>query len=32
MAAVSQWRFEPRVFMDRPIDQQTYTRVRFVLE
>jgi TonB family protein len=32
MAAVSQWRFEPRVFMDRPIDQKSYTRVRFVLE
>jgi TonB family protein len=31
MAAVSQWHFEPRIFMDRPIDQKTYTRVRFVL-
>jgi TonB family protein len=31
IAAVAQWRFEPRVFMDRPIDQRTYTRVRFLL-
>lgn len=29
--AVAQWRFEPRVFMDRPIAQQTYARLRFVL-
>ena len=28
--AVKQWHFEPRVFMDRAIDQRTYTRVRFV--
>jgi TonB family protein len=28
--AVAQWRFEPRIFMDRPIDQRTHTRVRFV--
>ena len=29
-AAVAQWRFEPRIFMDRPIDQRAHTRVRFV--
>jgi protein TonB len=29
--AVQQWRFEPRVFMDQPIDQRTFTRLRFVL-
>jgi len=27
--AVTAWRFEPRVFMDRPIAQRVYTRVRF---
>lgn len=31
VAAVAQWRFEPRIFMDRPIDQRSYTRLRFVL-
>ena len=30
MAAVAQWRFEPRIFMERPIDQRAHTRVRFV--
>jgi TonB family protein len=30
IAAVTQWTFEPRVFMDRPIDQRVHTRVRFV--
>jgi protein TonB len=30
MAAVEQWRFEPRIFMDRPIEQRSYTRIRFV--
>ncbi|HEY7671796.1 MAG TPA: TonB family protein [Gammaproteobacteria bacterium] len=30
IAAVSQWTFEPRIFMERPIDQRVHTRVRFV--
>jgi TonB family protein len=30
MNAVAQWTFEPRIFMERPIDQRTHTRVRFV--
>jgi TonB family protein len=30
LEAVAQWRFEPRIFMDRPIDQRAHTRVRFV--
>jgi len=30
--AVTAWRFEPRVFMDRPIAQRVYTRVRFELD
>ena len=30
MAAVEKWRFEPRVFMNRPIAQRSYTRIRFV--
>jgi TonB family protein len=30
IAAVQQWRFEPRVFMDRAIDQRVHARVRFV--
>jgi protein TonB len=29
--AVEQWRFEPRVFMNRTIEQRSYTRIRFVL-
>ena len=29
--AVSKWQFEPRVFMGRPIEQTSYTRIRFVL-
>jgi protein TonB len=28
--AVEQWRFEPRVFMNRTIEQRSYTRIRFV--
>lgn len=32
VAAVEQWRFEPRMFMDRPIDQRTHTRIRFDLD
>jgi TonB family protein len=28
--AVEQWRFEPRVFMNRAIEQRSYTRIRFV--
>jgi len=31
VAAVEQWKFEPRIFMNRPIDQRSYTRIRFVL-
>lgn len=30
MEAVKQWRFEPRVFMNRTIDQRCFTRIRFV--
>jgi TonB family protein len=30
-AAVEKWRFEPRIFMNRPIEQRSYTRIRFVL-
>ena len=30
IAAVAQWKFEPRVFMNRPIAQRSYTRIRFV--
>ena len=30
-AAVEKWQFEPRVFMGRPIEQASYTRIRFVL-
>jgi len=30
IAAVEKWRFEPRIFMNRPIQQRTYTRIRFV--
>jgi len=33
VAAVEQWKFEPReprVFMNRPIAQRSYTRIRFV--
>jgi TonB family protein len=29
--AVSKWQFEPRVFLGRPIEQTSYTRIRFVL-
>jgi TonB family protein len=28
--AVEQWRFEPRIFMNRAIEQRSYTRIRFV--
>ena len=28
--AVEQWRFEPRTFMGRAIEQRSYTRIRFV--
>lgn len=31
MAAVEDWTFEPRSFMDRPIEQRTYTRLKFEL-
>lgn len=30
-AAVSQWRFEPRVYLGRPISQRSYARIRFTL-
>jgi TonB family protein len=30
VAAVEQWTFEPRVFMNRAIEQRSYTRIRFV--
>lgn len=30
MDAVKQWQFEPRVFMNRTIDQRCFTRIRFV--
>ncbi len=30
VAAVEKWRFEPRVFMGRTIEQRSYTRIRFV--
>ncbi len=30
MEAVKQWQFEPRVFMNRTIDQRCFTRIRFV--
>ncbi|HUO67801.1 MAG TPA: energy transducer TonB [Gammaproteobacteria bacterium] len=29
VAAVEQWKFEPRVFMNRPIAQRSYTRISF---
>ena len=29
-AAVEQWRFQPRMFMGRAIEQRSYTRIRFV--
>jgi TonB family protein len=32
VAAVEGWRFEPRTFHDRPIEQAAYTRIRFALE
>jgi len=30
LEAVEKWRFEPRVFMGRAIEQRSYTRIRFV--
>ncbi len=30
MDAVKQWQFEPRVFLNRTIDQRVFTRIRFV--
>jgi TonB family protein len=30
VAAVEQWKFEPRVFMNRAIEQRSFTRIRFV--
>ena len=29
VSAVSKWRFEPRVFMNRTIEQRAYTRINF---
>jgi protein TonB len=31
VSAVSQWRFEPRIFMGQAIPQRSYTRIRFTL-
>jgi TonB family protein len=31
-AAVEKWRFEPRVFMDRTIEQRAYSRIKFDIE
>ena len=31
MEAVQKWQFEPHVFMGRPIEQTSFTRIRFVL-
>ena len=31
ISAVSQWRFEPRIFLDTPIPQRSYTRIRFTV-
>jgi TonB family protein len=30
VAAAEQWKFEPRIFMNRAIEQRSYTRIRFV--
>jgi len=30
VAAVEEWKFEPRIFMNRAIEQHSYTRIRFV--
>ena len=32
VAAVETWRFEPKIYLDRPIEQRAYTRIRFALE
>ncbi len=32
VAAVETWRFQPKIFLDRPIEQRTYTRIRFAVE
>ncbi|NNC65493.1 MAG: energy transducer TonB [Gammaproteobacteria bacterium] len=32
VAAVESWRFEPTIFLDRPIEQRAYTRIRFALQ
>lgn len=29
VAAIERWRFEPRIFMDEPIEQRAFTRIRF---
>ncbi|MBN1239040.1 MAG: energy transducer TonB [Gammaproteobacteria bacterium] len=30
--AVEQWRFEPKIFLDQPIEQRTYTTIRFEVQ
>ncbi len=30
--AVEAWRFEPKIYLDRPIEQRAYMRIRFALE
>ncbi|MDH3507410.1 MAG: TonB family protein, partial [Gammaproteobacteria bacterium] len=32
VAAVEAWRFVPKVYLDRPIEQRAYMRIRFALE
>jgi TonB family protein len=32
LEAVEQWRFEPRVFMGRTIEQRSFTRIRFAIQ
>ena len=32
VAAVDEWRFEPIVFMNRPIPKRAYTRVAFIID
>lgn len=32
VAAVEAWRFEPKVYLDRPIEQRAYMRIRFALQ
>ncbi len=32
ITAVEAWTFEPRIYLDRPIEQRAYMRIRFALE